>query len=156
MSPAYVAAVLEHLPNALHVVDRFHVVKLFNEELSNLWRDLHREATDLLEKKMLKGTRWLLLKNPKNLDDAQNESRRLKEALALNASLAAADYLKADLGQLWEQPDDFAAKHFMERGCARAESTGILRMQKMANTIRAHCVGRLNKCSRSNRAWLPW
>jgi transposase len=144
MSPAYIAAVLEHLPNALHVFDRFHVVKLFNEELSNLRRELHREATDLLKKKVLKGTRWLLLKNPENLDDAKNEPQRLKEALALNASLAAAYYLKEDLRQFREQPDYSAAKRFLERWCARAESTGILRMQKMANTMRAHRVGLLN------------
>ena len=31
MSPAYIAAVQEHLPKAIHVFDRFHVVKLFNE-----------------------------------------------------------------------------------------------------------------------------
>lgn len=144
MSPAYIAAVLEHLPNALHVFDRFHVVKLFNEELSNLRRDLHREATDLLEKKVLKGTRWLLLKNPENLDDTKNESQRLKEALALNASLAAAYYLKEDLRQFWEQPDSSAAKRFLEHWCVRAESTGILRLQKMAKTMRAHRVGLLN------------
>ncbi len=53
-------------------------------------------------------------------------------------------YLKEDLRQFWEQPDDFAAKRFLERWCARAESTGILRMQKMANTMRAHRVGLLN------------
>jgi hypothetical protein len=40
--------------------------------LSDLRRELHREATDLLQKKVLKGTRWLLLKNPENLDDKRN------------------------------------------------------------------------------------
>src|SRR5436190_15916932 len=64
MSPAYIAAVQEHLSDATLVFDHFHVIKLFNEKLSDLRRELSREATDKLHKQVLKGTRWLLLKNP--------------------------------------------------------------------------------------------
>ena len=40
MSPAYISAVLTHLPNAVHVFDHFHVIKLFNESLTDLRREL--------------------------------------------------------------------------------------------------------------------
>ncbi len=43
---------------------------------------------------MLKGSRWLLLKNPENLKEDYNESQRLEEALAANQSLATGYYLK--------------------------------------------------------------
>jgi transposase len=78
MSPAYTAAVRENLPGAVHVFDRFHVVKLFNEKLSLLRRELQREAEGPLQKKVLKGTRWLLLKNPENLADERDERKRWK------------------------------------------------------------------------------
>jgi transposase len=68
MSPAYIDAVMTHLPNAVLVFDRFHVMKLFHEKLSDLRRDLYRAAKDGLEKNVLKGSRWLLLKRPENLD----------------------------------------------------------------------------------------
>ena len=55
------AAVSTHLPKAQIVFDHFHVIKLFNEKLSQLRRDLHREATNVMHKEVLKGTRWLLL-----------------------------------------------------------------------------------------------
>ena len=42
--------------------DRFHVIKLYNEKLSDLRRDLYRELTDMMQKDALKGVRWLLLK----------------------------------------------------------------------------------------------
>jgi transposase len=58
---------------------------------------LYREATDMMQKKVLKGTRWLLLMNPENLDEEQDEKRQLKEALKLNEPLATAYYLKDDL-----------------------------------------------------------
>jgi transposase len=57
MSPAYREAVSTNLPEAKIVFDRFHVMKLFNEKLSDLRRALYREATDVLHKKVLKGTR---------------------------------------------------------------------------------------------------
>ena len=60
MSAAYRRAVATNLPKAKIVFDRFHVVKLFNDKLSNLRRALHREATDVLHKQVLKGTRWLV------------------------------------------------------------------------------------------------
>jgi len=59
MSPAYILAVSENLPKAIHVFDHFHVVKLFNDRLSDFRRELQREAEGPLGKKVLKGTRWL-------------------------------------------------------------------------------------------------
>jgi transposase len=66
MSPAYIAAVIQNLPGVPLVFDRFHIMKLFNEKLSTLRRQLYREAADGLQKDVLKGTRWLLLKNSGN------------------------------------------------------------------------------------------
>ncbi len=100
MSRAYIQAVTTNLPRAVLVSDDFHVVKLFNEKITDLRRELYREITDLLHKEVLKGIRWLLLKNPENLDDKRNERQRLEEALRLNQPLACAYYLKEDLRQI--------------------------------------------------------
>src|SRR5512144_939807 len=101
MAPAYREAVSTHPPEATIVFDHFHVMKLFNEKLSDLRRALHREATDVMQKQVLKGTRWLLLKSAENLDEERDEKSRLNEALALNQSLAVAYYLEEDLRQFW-------------------------------------------------------
>src|SRR5262249_15378791 len=106
MSGAYQAAVRTCLPKAKIVFDHFHVIKLFNDKHSELRRALYREATDVMHKEVLKGTRWLLLKNPENLDEEKDEKRRLKEALKLNEPLAVAYYLKDDLRRFWEQPGE--------------------------------------------------
>jgi len=103
MSPAYIGAVTEHLPKAIIVFDHFHVMKLFNDQLSELRRGLYHEAKDALQKKILKGSRWLLLKNPENLDSVKKEKDRLDEALQLNKPLSCAYYLKEDLRQIWLQ-----------------------------------------------------
>lgn len=135
MSPAYALAVRKHLPDAVLVNDRFHVIKLYNELLTELRRELHREATTQLEKDVLKGTRWLLLKRLDNLDEQRNEPGRLLQALQLNRSLAVAYYLRDDLSEFWEQPDKWAAERWLQAWIADAEGSGIRLLQKFAKTL---------------------
>lgn len=141
MSPAFTKAVRQHLPNATLVYDRFHIVKLFNEKLSALRRELHRNITEKLKKDALKGARWLLLKNPENLDDTKGESHRLQDALALNAPLATAYYLKEDLRQLWEQGTRKQAGRFLDRWILKAEASGVKILIDFAHTLAAHRRG---------------
>jgi transposase len=143
MSGAYQSAVRAHLPKAAIVFDRFHVVKLFNDKLSDLRRALYREATDVQHKAVLKGTRWLLLKNPENLDEEKDERGRLREALKLNEPLAVAYYLKDDLRRFWEQPGKRFATTFLDGWIRRAFATGIRALQQMAKTLAAHRSGLL-------------
>ena len=143
MSAAYRGAVSTHLPKAKIVFDRFHVMKLYNEKLSDLRRALYREATDVMQKKVLKGTRWLLLKAAENLDEERDEKTKLKEALALNQSLATAYYLKEDLRQFWEQPGKTFGTLFLDGWIKRAEASGINILQQMAKTLVSHRSGLL-------------
>jgi len=144
MSPAYLSAVQTNLRKAVLVFDHFHVLKLINEKLSDLRRQLYREATEQLHKDVLKGTRWLLLKNPENLDQTRDESNRLHEALLLNQPLATAYYLKEDLRRVWEQPDRRAAQRVLDDWIRRAEGSGIRLLIQFAHTLAAHRSGILN------------
>lgn len=141
MSKAYISAVTANLPKAAIVFDHFHVIKLFNDKLTELRRDLYREATDELHKDILKGTRWLLLKNPENLDDDRNERSRLEEALRLNKPLATAYYMKEDLRLLWSLPNKASAEIHLNDWIARAESSDIRILQGFADTLREHRQG---------------
>jgi transposase len=143
MSGGYRAAVRANLPKAAIVFDHFHVVKLFNDKLSELRRQLYREASDVQHKDVLKGTRWLLLKNAENLDPKKDEKARLQEALKLNEPLAAAYYLKEDLRRFWEQPGKRFATTFLDGWIKRAEASGIQVVQQMARTLAAHRSGLL-------------
>jgi transposase len=143
MSAAYWGAILTHLPKAKIVFDHFHVIKLLNDKLSDLRRALYREATEVMHKDVLKGTRWLLLKNPENLDVEKDEKRRLQEALALNQPLATAYYMKDDLRRFWQQPGKRFATTFLDGWIRRAESSGIRILQQMAKTLAAHRSGLL-------------
>ena len=141
MSPAYISAVLEHLPKATIVFDHFHVIKLFNDKLSDLRRDLYREAKENLHKEVLKGTRWLLLKNPENLNAEKKEKERLAEALKLNEPLSCAYYLKEDLRQIWLQPNKETAEMVFADWVKRAQTTSIKMLKKFADTLAGYKSG---------------
>jgi len=141
LSPAYISALRTNLPKARIVFDRFHIVKLCNEMLTKLRRALYREATEQLHKSVLKGTRWLLLKNPENIDCRRDEGKRLQEALALNAPLAKAYYMKDELRQLWEMPAKEDADRFLLGWMQRAEASGIRLLKNFAHTLAAHRTG---------------
>lgn len=144
MSKAYIRAVRDHLPKAVHVFDHFHVIKLFNEKLTALRRELYHQASSADERRILKGTRWLLLKNPENLDDAKNEQQRLEEALRLNQPLATAYYLKEDLRQIWSQPNKRTARRVLRDWIARARASGIRILVQLAATLEEYQEGILN------------
>ncbi len=144
MSPAYIFAIRENLPNAIHVFDHFHVVKFFNERLSDFRRELQREAEGPLGKKVLKGTRWLILKNPENLDETKGERSRLEEALRSNQPLATAYYMKEEFRHFWEQENLAEATRFLDDWCRRAEASKLSVLMKMASTFQMHRRGLLN------------
>ena len=141
MSAAYIQAVRDHLPRAVHVFDHFHVIKLYNDKLSAFRRELYRELSDDRERLILKGTRWLLLKNPENLDEDKNETQRLADALDLNTPLTIAYYMKDDLRQIWEQQTKAAARRVLDDWIARAEASGIGMLKRFATTLRDHRDG---------------
>jgi transposase len=105
MSPAYTKAVREHLPKAKIVYDHFHVIKLFNEKLSDFRRMLFNDTANSLGKTVLKGSRWLLLTAREALALKPDKMSKLDSALSLNKPLSTAYYMKEDLRQLWSWDD---------------------------------------------------
>jgi len=141
MSPAYIRAVSGNLPKATIVFDHFHVIKLFNDKLSKLRRSLYRKASADGDKNVIKGIRWLLLKNPDNLDESRCEPQRLEKALELNKPLSAAYYMKEDLRQLWDQPNRQEAGQFIVNWVFRALTSGIKMLRDFGYTLITHIEG---------------
>jgi transposase len=143
MSAAYIRAVRENIRRAVHVFDHFHVIKLYNEKLGTFRRWLFHQLT-ARGQKLLKGIRWLLLKNPENLDPTRKEPERLERALRLNQPLALAYYMKEDLRQIWMQPTKSLARIFLRDWIARARASEIHMLERFADTLEEHQEGILN------------
>jgi transposase len=133
MSKAYVKSVREHVGDAIITFDRFHVIKLMNEKLDDLRRELVRTHSDPEAKKRIKGMRWLLLKRKDNL--CKSAAQRLKECLKMNAELQCAYILKEELGLLWEQENGREGWDYLREWYAKAKASGIRQLKAMAKTL---------------------
>jgi transposase len=128
MASGYISAVLEHLPEADLVLDHFHLTKWFNDKLSKLRRDIYKEAGKI-DKDVLKGSRWLLIKAPENLkshnDRNKDERYRLQRALEINEPLAKAYYMKERLRLLFQCQDISKAQDELNYWIGEAQGSGI-------------------------------
>jgi len=141
MSPAYIDAVTTHLPGVRLVFDRFHVIKLYNDKLSELRRALYHELKDTMQKEVLKGVRWLLLKRPENLDSTRRETATPQGSFAAECTvghgLLPQGGTHRDLGTRGRR----AAENLLMDWITYAESTGIRMLHNFAKTLRLHALG---------------
>jgi transposase len=134
MSPAYISAIQQHLPDAVHVFDRFHIMKLFNSKLTALRKRLYSIAKDKDEKAALKGIRFSLLKREVHGE----ESDKLEKVLALNSDLSVAYILKEELYEIWEQDDEEAGLQALAEWIGSAEWSEIPEMVAFAKMLRKY------------------
>ncbi len=139
MSGAYSSWVKEILPDADIVYDHFHVIKMMNKRLDDLRRrTMGQLCTD--QKKSLKKTRWLWLRNIENLSEsAQSELEELREKFS---DLGTASAMKEVLRNIYQLADGITvAELAFKKWCAMADESGIDALKRMAKTIRSHWDG---------------
>ena len=116
MSAADRKAVTTHWPKAKIVFDHFHVVKLFNEKLSDLRRGLVPRGDRGDAQGGAQGDAVAVAEEPREpRRERGREKRRLEEAPALNKPLARAYSIKQDLRRFWEQPGQAVRDHIPGR-----------------------------------------
>lgn len=142
MWPAFISSTIENCPGASIVFDRFHVVKKMNEAIDQTRRLIFNEETDINKRKIMKGTRWLLLMKGINVNEPGK--KRLQNALEVNEPLAAAYYLKEELDLLWRETNQVQAEDFLNRWCDQVMATGIEPLKKFVAMLKAHRSGILN------------
>jgi len=142
MWPAYIGSTQANCPSAAIVFDRFHIFRKLNDAIDQTRRLLFKEEKDINKKKVIKGTRWLLLKKGVNI--SESGQKRLQEALAVNEPLAQAYYLKEELDLLWQESDPKEAESFFNEWCEQAIATKVEPILKFAALLKSHRTGILN------------
>ena len=140
LSSAFISSVYENCPNAIHVFDHFHVVKLMNEKLDEIRRVQYTVEKDINTRKVLKGTRYLLLSNGAASFDKEYKTR-LDNALDMNKPLSQAYYLKEQLREIWTQVNKEEAEKVMLDWTKQAQESKVPQLMKMAATVMAHRTG---------------
>ena len=140
LSAAFILSVYENCPNAVHVFDHFHVVKLMNEKLDEIRRVQYNMEKDINKRKVLKGTRYLLLSNGEDIFDKKYKTR-LDNALDMNKPLSQAYYLKEQLREIWTQVNKDEAGMIMLDWVKQAKGSKVPQLMKMAATIMTYRTG---------------
>jgi transposase len=141
MSTAFSSAVEEHLPGKAIVFDRYHVSALMNKGIEDLRRE-QQSSLDDKGKKVLQGTRFLLLKNYETLD--QEKQSRLDQLLQVNAPLLTMHSMKEQFREFWEKRSIEEAIPFLDAWCTDAEKSGVKELKKISKTLMHKSHGLLN------------
>ena len=139
----YIKAIKEHLPNADIVFDLFHVTAAFSRLIDKVRNIEYRKADPAL-KNLMKGSRFLLLKNPHNLKI--DEQPRLKAILKSNEPLSLLYILKDYLKRLWQYRYRTAAENFLNYWSELALQSGLQPLCKFVNMLFNYSYGILNHC----------
>ena len=147
MNGAYEQEVRAQCPNAEVVYDLFHVVAKFGREVIDRVRvdEANRLRHDKPARKIVKSSRWLLLRNKRNLRRPQDRVR-LKELLAANRRLMTVYVLKDDLKQLWRYRYPGSARKFWKSWYSRAMRSRIEPLKRFARNLKPYLRGILAHC----------
>lgn len=140
----YIKAVQHSCPQAKIVFDQFHIVAAYGRVIDTVRNLEYRNATDA-GKAVLKGSKYLLLKNSENLAD--EERPRLRSLLELNQALSTAYILKEDLKRLWQYTYSRWAHKALVRWCMLAFQSGIEPLIGFAKTLTRYAYGIVNHCT---------
>jgi transposase len=146
MWPAYEEATRAHCPNAVLVYDPFHLIMAYGRDVIDKVRNHEYARASEKNKPVIKGSKYLLLKNRENLDPSKDEPARLSELLSLNRNLAVVYALKDDLKQLWRYRSLGWARNWFKGWHRRAMRSRIEPLKKFAGKLKGHLPGIMAHC----------
>ena len=136
MWKAYLKVIAKKAAQAIHVLDRFHIMMHMNKAIDEVRAGESKELVRQGYEPVLKKSRWLLLKRPENLQDAQQAS--LAELLQYNLKSVKSYLLKEQFQFFWEYCSPYWAGVFLDKWCKKVMYSRLDPMKKVARMLRNH------------------
>jgi transposase len=132
----YLKVIAKKAGQAVHVLDRFHVMSKMNKAIDEVRAaEAKRLERDGYEP-VLKHSRWCLLKRKENLTEKQ--AVKLSELLQYNLQSVRSCLMREDFQRFWEYDYPACAGKFLDEWCTRSMRSKIGPMKKVAKTLRRH------------------
>jgi transposase len=132
----YLKVIAQRADQAVHVLDRYHVMAKMNKAIDEVRAAESKQLKADGYEPVLKHSRWVLLKRPENLTDLQTV--KLKELLKYNLKSVRAYLLREEFQRFWEYQSPAWAGPFLKEWCTKAMRSKIEPMKKIAQTLRSH------------------
>ena len=133
MSPAFIKGVAENLPNAAVTFDKFHAVKIVNDAVDQVRRSEQKHQN------VLKGTRYIWLRNPDNLSERQRAT--LDSLPTHHLKTARAYQMRLAFQELYRQDSPQQAAQYLKRWYFWVTHSRLSPMIDAAYTIKRHWNG---------------
>jgi transposase len=132
----YLKVIAKKAKQAIHVLDRFHIMAHLSKAIDEVRAQEVRELKAQGEEPVLTHTRWLLLKRPEHLTEKQG--RRLAELVRHNLKTVRSYLLKEDLQLFWGYISPYWAGRFLDQWCTRTMHSQLEPMKRVARMLRGH------------------
>ena len=132
----YLNVIAQRASKAVHILDRFHIMKKMNEAIDQVRREEVRRLEADGYEPILKHSRWALLKNPENR--TRQQTVKMRELLEYNLKSVRAHLMREDFQRFWEYKSVGWAKKFLHEWCTRAMRSRLEPMKKVARSLRNH------------------
>jgi transposase len=132
----YLKVIAKKASQAVHVLDRFHIMQKMSKAIDKVRAGEARQLKADGYEEVLKHSRWCFLKRPANLTDKQTV--KLSELLKYNLRSVRAYLLKEDFQRFWEYVSPGWAAKFLDEWCTRTMRSKIEPMKNVAQSLRNH------------------
>jgi len=132
----YLKVIAECAGQAVHVLDRYHVMAQMNKALDEVRAGEAKQLKRDGYEPVLKHSRWVLLKRPEHLTEAQTV--KLRELLRYNLKSVRAYLLREEFQRFWTYQSPYWAGRFLREWCTKAMRSRLEPMQKVARMLRSH------------------
>jgi transposase len=133
----YIKVISKKAVNALHILDRFHIIQHLNRALDKIRATEVREMKQKgLDSEVLKNTKYCFLKNETNLTEKQKT--KLKDVLQYDLKSVRAYLLKESFQLFWTYNSPYWAEWYLNKWCKRAMLSRLEPIKAFVKTIRNH------------------
>lgn len=145
-SPSFTAWIIEYIPKASIIYDRFHFMQFISKALD----EVRRQET--ISNKLLKWSRYLWLTNEDKLKE--KDKIKLEELKQNNKILAEVYQMKENIKEFFEKDNKQEAIDFLNNWCEWVMNSKIVVMQKVVKTIKSHWFGIINYIDKKINNWI--
>lgn len=133
----YLKVIAKKAPQALNILDRFHIVSHLTKAVNQVRVDEVKKLKDEgYDEKVLRNTKYCFLKNPENLTSKQQT--KLDDVLGYDLKSVRAYLLKESFQLFWDYDSPYWAEWYLEQWCTRAMRSRLEPIKKFVKTVRAH------------------
>ncbi len=136
MSPAFIKGVEEEFPQAEITFDKFHIMKIINNAVDEV-----RKA-EVKEQEILRGQKYLFLKNRANLTETQKKSLSAIESMSrLNLKTVRAYHIRENFQGIYKEKTQEDFEKSLKKWYFWATHSRIEAIKEAAKTIKRHWSG---------------